>query len=598
MPVRVALLLACLPTSGLAQVVRLVDRIERPMAYVSYAAPLERTDRHGPVQQGDVDPTGPRGVASETRRDRILGLLAGPAMQELLGEGSSMFQFLRRVVARADGEVELALTGIVPPGLGPDGLGSDRDIPLVIVRARLGAKDADRMRAVLAGGDAGGEADRVARRVRVIDGHDIFELGGKPGAVDPRAAAGRIEVAVVGRDLVVANHGSGMDEAVGRSTVSGSGRTLGSDERFRALRERLDLGPDALLVFADWRRLSRRLTTAESLSWAMVDWSGLSGADYLMTAVQQPETNGGSDFKSTVLVSFGEDQAPQFDLQGAAKASINGWLDLIEPDSLSRLADDMYWDGLASMVVSIEPRRLLRHAHRDRHDHGHDGRGRDGRLRRDHSHEHSHFADAVLEGVLRCGLDAEEVVDRLAKRGAVQLLWLKGEEDRVVPAFCLQARRAADASTIYRDLERAVLERGLGERIDLRGRRGGFLRIDGGPHLGRMHVAQVADNLVFSQDATAVESMLTAPRNRRRLANKNVFAQAIQAFHGRRIPSASINSGGLLHLDAADWMSVHVGVLDGQDDLRLPTLHTGMIDIMSEGGPAGTILRLQLYSTE
>src|SRR5262245_16982602 len=171
-----------------AQGVRLCERIEAPMAYVVVDA----------------------GAAGIDPLSRFLSPSAGEWFDE--GPAASAFGFVRGVLARATGEVEVALLGVMPATTGADHAAAGRggDMPLVVVRARLSTSDAERMRSVLAD-------PLTAQPVRTLHGHQTYALVGDHGE---RGPGWQIEAAVVGDDLVVANSGRGLEDALDERTES------------------------------------------------------------------------------------------------------------------------------------------------------------------------------------------------------------------------------------------------------------------------------------------------------------------------------------------------------------------------------------------
>ena len=132
------------------------------------------------------------------------------------------------LLARSAGELEIALTSVLPA----DGQ------PLLVLRARLLDDEAGRLATLLGG-------QELAVPQRRLGGHQTFAL--REAAAPASAAPGRqVELAVVGRDLLVANDGSALEELLAPAPVATSAaprRVLSADARFVGLKKRLAVGP-------------------------------------------------------------------------------------------------------------------------------------------------------------------------------------------------------------------------------------------------------------------------------------------------------------------------------------------------------------------
>ncbi len=530
--------LAALPLGLCAQGVRLCERIEAPMAYVSMDVGAVAASADG---SGHADPEALRRLLGATS---MLGLLdSGPA--------AAAFAFVRGVLGRAQGEIELALVGVLPATLsGGDGAGT----PLVVVRTRLSPTDAERMRAVLA--DAA-----VARPMRTVQGHATFELVGHEEPAKGGTPGGRLEAVVVGDDLVVANNSRGIDEALDDRTTA-TPRGLLGDARYVRLMARLGPSPGSIVAFADWRRFGPRLASIGGVSGALLAWSGLGGADAVAAAVAAHRVDGAtSGLQSTILLSF------------PPGAELDGWLAMIEAAPARQLVDELPVGGLGGVVFAVEPRRVVEAA---------------GRA--------SGFGTRVAGACGDCGLDLARIVRRLGQRGALQLLFLPGSTVAVAPAFALQAQNRKAASDIVDEIARALDPSPRGSdrnppHVALRGVGG----------LERLQLGAVDDLLVFAKEAGAVAALAAARRERSRVrpqVDADVTA-ALRAFHLDR----GSRMGGLVHLDLGPMLPAAAVPAAGADaDLRseppsteLPFHHTGLIDI--ETADQRTLIRLQLLST-
>lgn len=497
--------MALLPGVALpAQQARLVDRIEAPMAYLAFDA-------------------GGGGAGALQR------LLADPALGEIFrseGADREALEFARSVLGRAAGEVELALTGIVPEGL-----------PLVVLRAQLGAADAAKMRDVL-------QAGTVARPLRTVAGVQTFALQNRLEAGRPESAGQRIEAAVLGTDLVVANHGTAIEEVLTDTAVRR--RVLSGDPRFVALREQLRAPDGSLLLFLDWPRFGRRLSTAvPGLSGFLWQFSGFAVADAVLAAV----TPHGDDLRSTVLLA----------LDGTSR--VDGWLALAQPAAARTLLGDLPHGGLGGFVLAIEPRRML---------------------------ENADAAPALLRtlrgGCGRVGLDLDRIVRRLGQRGALQLQLVpdarEGALSQLVPVFALQAQSRRAASELADDIA------GAGQRSRI------------GTGSTDLHCVAADDLLLFGDDQELLERVRAERRVQRgRSAREAAVVAALQALAPA---GAAVRCSGLVHLDLGGWLASERSGL-------LPLRHSGLLEVLPDiavpgtgqpgSGADRTVVRLQLLST-
>lgn len=525
---------------------RLVDRIEAPLAYVALDAGA-----------GDA------GAGSALQR-----LLADPALQEAFGEAPApegpeagqagadrdALAFARTVLARARGEVEFAWTGTVPGGP-----------PLAVLRARLGEVDAERMRTVLGSGE-------IAAPLRTVQGHAVYQLRHRSAA---ERVGHRLEAVVAGLDLIVANHGGAIDEALAVGTSSK--RVLAGDPRFVALRERLQAPAGALVVFLDWPRLGSRLATAfDGLPGFLVQFSGLAEPAAVMAAVAPHE----DALRSTVLLSF------------AARSAVDGWLALAQPTPARTLVGELPVGGVGGLVLAIEPRRLV-----------------------DGEEPVSAFAQLVRGGCGESGLELDRLVRRLGKRGTMQLMLVPSAADAVadgkvaMAAFALQAQSRRAAQDLAEEIQAARQQgrgprpersRGDGPRGDGNGGRPDGSRPEGargrprhphdhghGDRLAAMRCAAIDDLLVFGDDPAVLEAVRAERKAQRSAPHEARVRAALQVLAPRNERVA-----GLLHFDLGSWT--------GAERFRgLPLRHTGFLEVPGErdGEAAGeVVVRLQLLS--
>ena len=411
----------------------------------------------------------------------LLALLMSPALGST--DTSSSFAFVRGLLTRARGEVELAVLGVMPSGLDADSAGT----PLVVLRTQLAEGDVAKLREVLSD-------PRIARPERVVHGRQTHMLVAGDGA----AARLPLEIALLDRDLVVANNARGLEEALDLST-SASRRSLAEDERFRRLMEDLRPGVGALVVYADWLRCGPRLSALPGIPGTLLQWSGLGGADALAIAVMphRGERRGVEpaelSFRSQIVLSMPD------------KSAVDGWLSLLAAAPIRQMLDEVPVGGLGGFVFSVAPERLLAVLEPA------SGSESPRDLPQGHHHEPG-FGHRIHGGCRQHGLDFERLVHRLGHRGSMQMLLLPALEFELAPAFALQAESRKAASDIVAEFARAVhsedrkpLER-EGEAVELRG-------LDGFDHL---HVGAVDDWLVFAQNSAAITALSTARRDRTR----------------------------------------------------------------------------------
>lgn len=566
MPSRVALplTLLCSLAVGQDRGISLRDSLASPMAYVAI-------DASAGGENGEANP--------------LLSVLLSPA----LGTAESgSFALVRGLLARARGQVELALLSVLPSSIDPDAAGT----PLVVLRTQLAEAERERMQQLFSD-------PRIARPERTVHGQATFGLVPSENATARR----QIEVALVGRDLVVSNFARGLEEALDRGTASAS-RCLRDDPRFQRLVGELKPGPGALLVFADWPRCAPRLASLQGVPGALLAWSGLGGADAVAAAVMpQPLERRGSEraeraFRSQILLSM------------PSSAPVDGWLSTVSGTSARQMLDDVPVGGLGGMVLSVEPGRLVHamaapggpdHPHSPRHPHEPGGDRRPGRDER--PVPPAGFGPRLVGGCELHGLDLERIVQRLGDRGSMQMLLVAAGRE-LAPAFALQAKSKKAASDIVQEIGRALRPDGkkpegkAQEPVDLRD-------LDGHGH---MKLAAVDDWLVFAQDREAIDALAAARRDRAK-ARPQLDA-AVQRAVRTLVGDRSDRHGGLVHLDLRAWFD-HLGLSSegsnravGADraaridvDLGLPCSHTGFVDVEAESEGRPALVRLHLLST-
>lgn len=541
--------------SAAADGISLRDTLASPMAYVAIDA-----SRGG--EEGEANP--------------LLSVLLSPA----LGSAETgPFALVRGLLARARGQVELALLSVLPSSVDAEAAGT----PLVVLRTQLGEAERERMAQLLAD-------PRIARPERTVEGQQTYGLVAAAGAPARRP----IEVVLVGRDLVVANFARGLEEALDRSTTSAS-RCLRDDPRFQRLVAELKPGPGALLVFADWPRCAPRLAAIEGVPGALLDWSGLGGADAVAAAVmphkldKRPAEKGERAFRSQILLSM------------PSSAPVDGWLSTVTGTSARQMLDDVPVGGLGGFVVAVEPERLVNAlvppggAPSDRPPHDHDREG--GREPRGGHRHPDGFGHRLRGGCEGHGLDLTRIVQRLGDRGSMQMLLVAAGQE-LAPAFALQTKSKKAAADIVQELERALEPEG--RRADGRSAEPIELRdFDGHGHL---RLAAVEDWLVFAQDREAIEALAAARRDRQKVRPQldASVQRAVRVLAGER----GDRHGGLVHLDLRSWFErlgvISVGgdrELRSDSELGLPCVHTGFVDVEAETEGRPALVRLHLLST-
>jgi hypothetical protein len=410
-----------------------------------------------------------------------------------------------------------------------------------------------------------------------------------------------LEAAVVGDDLVVANHGTGMDEALGAHTATSS-HALAADPRWIELRRRLQPAPGSLVLFADWRRFGPRLASAlGGLPGFLLDGSGIGQADAVIASLAPRQ----QDLQATVLLAF------------APGSPIDGWLSLVEPAPARQLLDELPAGEPGGLVLAVDCKRLAQSGEAA-----------------------MPFARQVAGGCGECGLELERIARRLGHRGAMQLAWRPGAglaDLSVAPVFTVQAQSHKVANEVFDEIARAAQERRRGRAIKSSER--GVQQLElllGGPAEGRgpgpargpvppdrgppdrgptgggapgpnhhprgrwpidrLRVAAVDDLLVFAQDGAAVDAVVAERRaqSRTRARRDGAMNAALAAFGADKV-------GGLVHFDTSTWFdAVRKGSpRTGADEraIELPSRHSGCLDVQESSGGLGAVVRLQLLSS-
>ncbi len=546
-------MIARLPFAGLllvaavsAQELRLVDRIEAPMVYVAL----------------DGESAGARSGGSGA----VHRLLADPAFDVLLGRGEPTaggdaggraLALVRGVLARSAGEVELALTSVLPA----DGQ------PLLVLRARLQPDEAGRLGALLAGPE-------LAVPQRRLGAHQTFALREAAAAAAPGR---RVELAVVGRDLLVANDGTALEELLAPAPAATSAaprRVLSADERFVGLRKRLAAGPGALLVYGDWQRLAHRVEAlGDGVPQFVLSWSGLGGARAVMASLAAE----GQGFAATVLLDFdaagGRGHAVERhpgDRMGDGPM-IDGWFAATQAVPARSLLPTLPAGGLGGLVVSVDLASIAQRSPRG------------GRM-----------LHAIAHALRDLGLDFDRnVMGRLGTGGTVQLLFRRAEGvPEVVSVYSLRAKSRKAASDLFQDLRRATELHGMGrivepavrgapDVLELRSPRGGIDAC----------ITVHEDSVLVGFEPETLWLVQEEHRRAGRARGKRdaAVAAAVASIGGDRVT-------GLFDLDLGPLFERIGAQLGGAefDASRIPQRHIGYLDLDAREG--GSVLRLRVLS--
>lgn len=567
-----ASLTVCLPAQGL----RLVDRIEAPMMYLSLGAAAASTG--GPVQQLLADPA----------FDALLGRNGG------IGAGSAgrAFALVRGVLARSSGELELALTGVVPAG----------GQPLLVLRARLQTGEATRLQGLL-------DEPTLAQAHRELGGRKTWSLRPAAGEAPPARAGELVELALVGDDLLVANDTTAMEELLAPATATaapGQRLVLAADPRFTSLQSRLQVPPGSLLVYGDWLRLSQRLqTTSEGIPSFLLAWSGLGSARTVMASV----AGLGGDFTGTLLFDFdrpdaepagrdgrreraprraghdGPGRAPlpgERDHDDGPQDPIDGWFASALSVPARTLVPELPGAGLGGLVLAIDLADVANRSHGGR------------RMLRELHESFEHL-----------GLDFERnVMGRLGTRGTVQMLFrgpVDGAPPEIVSVYAVRAKSRKAAGDLFTDLRRAAEQRGHGRLLPAKETKGpDVLQLDGARSFPSVFVAVHEDAVLIAFDAPTLVQVHDEYKRagKQRGRRDAAVTTAVQRIGGDQI-------SGLFDLDFApllEHLSSALGTsADGRpaasvDLSRIPTRHVGYLALQPRDG--GIVLRVCVLSSQ
>ncbi|CAE7803016.1 unnamed protein product [Symbiodinium sp. KB8] len=541
--------------SGPQAAPRLVDSIEAPLLYLALG---------GKTRGGGALGGGAAGAAS-TGRAAVQRLLADPALDALLDEslrdepaatrssstGRSL-ALVRGVLSRCAGEIEVAMTGVVP------GIGR----PLLVLRAELQPEQAKNLDAALRPQpQVSGGGSRLAANHRKIRGQQTYAMLGEDG----RLATGigrQVELAVVGSDLLVTNDATAMEELLAPQRTTASPRALSGNDRFVALKQRIAAPAGSLLVYGDWPTENR--------------------------AAADRSTAAGTRFTATVLLDFEQDNPNVRALRAPGRKAppfwdspgIDGWLTAALSVKPRQLARDLPGGGLGGLVLAMDLPVVATRSPRG------------ARLLRD-----------LRNSLEAFGLDFKRnVLSRLGTRGTVQLLFRRGADGeaatRIESIYAVRATSRTAASNLFTDLRRAAEQHGIGKVLAGRDRPGrdnvDVLELRVHPEDEPTCVAVASDAVLVAFDATSIDEFLTEHRAvaRQRGKRNSQVGAVVERIGGREV-------SGLFDLDFTPWLERFADLLGERgvavDLSGIPSRHVGYLDLQPRDG--GTIIRICVLSS-
>jgi hypothetical protein len=579
----------------------LVDRIEAPLLYLA----LDAAALNAAAPASGANPTSSAPNRSQpSDRGTVQTLLADPALARLLGGSAPSsstgraLALVRGLLARSPGEIEIALTSVLPAN----------GQPLLVCRVHLQSAEADRLQGLLAGPD-------LANPHRSLAGRATWTLRGAEGA-RPNGPGEQVELALVGGDLLLANDGTAMEELLvpPEPRTSATPRlVLANDPRFLSLRKRLDVPAGSLLVYGDWLRLGQRLQAkTEGIAGAALEWSGLGSAKSVMASI----SGLGGAFTGTLLLDFdqrerarpepsrpepsrpepsrpeplrpgreGRDGRPfeprdGMGPRGAEATPIDGWFAAAQPAAARTLLPELPIGGFGGLVLAVDFADVARHSHR----------GRELRFE-------------LHEAFERFGLDFERnVIARLGSRGTVQLLFRSSEDagtPEVVAVYAVRAKGKKAAADLFADLRRASEQRGTGRLALGRDKRGiDVLELKSRDREAPTCIAVHEDQVLFAYDADSLAVVADEWRRAGRSRQKRdaAVAAAVASIGGEQV-------AGLFDVDLGAWLERAFGAVEGgaerggerPDFSRIPKRHVGYLDLQPRDG--GVVLRVCVLSS-
>ncbi|MCA8974612.1 MAG: hypothetical protein KDC98_07810 [Planctomycetes bacterium] len=555
---------------------RLLDTIEAPILYLTLGA------NAGEPQAGE-----PQG---RTQRHSVQRLLADPAFDTLFGgavagggsgtETSSTraLALVRGVLGRSSGELEIALTGVVPRG----------GQPLLVLRAQLQVGEAERLQGALSTESAG-----LARPHRVLNGRQTYAMLGADGHGTGEVASPgeQVELALVGHDLVVANDGTAIEELLAPDLrTSATRKVLSSDPRYLRLQSRLEASAGSLVVYGDWPRLGQRLDLgprreagadgrAPGVPAFVLQWSGLGSARAVMASLSCAD----DDFTGTVLLDFDVAAEPRpargdrrWPRQHQGGLGIDGWFASALSIPARTLVQDLPGGGLGGLVLAVDLRDIAQRSHRG-------------------AELLHHLRDSFED----FGLDFERnVLSRLGERGTAQLLFRRVEGQaptEIASIYAVGAISRKAASDLFTDLRRAAEQHGTGRLLPGRPRRSTEI-LELRPHPAAPPTLLAVDDasILVAFDVTTIDDYLVETKKAQKHRGKRdaTVSRAIQKIGGNEV-------AGLFDLDFTPWFD-RIGELlrarKVQVDLSgLPRRHVGFLDLQPREN--GLVLRVSVLSS-
>jgi hypothetical protein len=547
---------------------RLVDRVEAPLLYLVLEGVPQQTGGGEPGTDNEGAHGGP---VHALLADPAVGALFGRPSDDQTGAGRAL-SLVRGVITRSAGDVELALTAVVPSS----------GQPLLVLRARLQTAAAGRLGELLAAPD-------FAAPERRLGATQTYRLAGE--APNGRT---KIELAVVGDDLVVANDVTAMEELLSPyaavTSAASPRRVLSADRRYTDLKTKVSAGPGSLLVYADWQRLGgREDAEAFGLPETLLDASGLDDARSVMASIVAAP--GG--FSTTLLVDFVSAPSPNAAEGGKAPLGdigINGWLDAIRRAPARSLVGSVPDGGLGSMVLALDLQTLASRSNRGA----------------DLLHDVEHAYEEI-------GLDfRRKFLDRVGTSGALQIAF--DAEDRPVTVFSLRAKNRRAAADLFGDLRKALEAESMG-RLLAPAAKGDpeilEIRSEGRRHRDRDHdrdrrsrsangstitlfAAVHEDSLLLAAEPAS----LVAVHGERQQA-KGQRAKRNEALLRAVAGLGSGNVAGLVDMDLRPLFARLAFDLTGPDEptldfAQLPQRHTGIVEVDPRSN--GATLRIRFAS--
>jgi hypothetical protein len=561
------LALLTMPVCGQAQ--RLVDAVAHPLAYVCLEA-------MAPVQNARP--------GAERQPGPVHRLLADPSLEALFtgaakGSDSSTgsaraLGFVRGLIGRSQGEIELVLTGIVP---------ADGE-PLLVLRARLPVAAADSLQLKL-------DQNELGEASRRVGGTTTYRLRGDGAAAAPGQD---VELALVGADLLIGNDTSAIREvleapAAGNTTAVPRDGVLSGNATFRAMKKQLPVVPGSLWLFTDWQRLGNRVGGDEKgMSGWLLGASGLGSARAVMASLSPDKDR--ADYTAALLLDFAKDAGPG-GRQGPGRhgpgpgldrdlgpGGIAGWFSSVKPVPAKALLAELPAGGLGGLVLSVDLRRVFTN-----------------------SCDGSCFYADLRQAFVQYGLDLDRnVMSRLGEYGTVQFHvgTAANGAASVDAVYSIRTKNKKAAGDLFGDLRRVCESEKLGtlivrDSIDPKDRRPHEL-VEVRRHDLTMFLTAHEDALLFAGSAdTLVAVVDELRRNKPRAKKSEPIAAAVTA-------AGAGNVAGLFDVDLQPLFDHIAAAFAGAgvrvDLSTLPRRHVGYLDLQQQDD--GTVVRVRVLSSK